>query len=84
MAVADDPSQLQKMASEMVDPVDWPLPPPFTEQYPLSATCAMQMSATNPCAIHQELNQASPSYESTTLNLAVPHAIYSLLSVPLE
>ena len=26
--------QLRKMASDTVDPIDWPLPPPLTGQYP--------------------------------------------------
>ena len=30
-------------ASKTVDPIDWLLPPPFTGQYPLSATCMVQM-----------------------------------------
>ena len=31
--------QLRTMASETVDLIDWPLPPSFTGQYPLSSTC---------------------------------------------
>ena len=45
--VAGDHSQLWTMASETADPIDWPLPPPFTGQYPLSATCIAQMHAIN-------------------------------------
>ena len=42
------------MASETVDPIDWPLPHPFTGQYSLSATCKVQMHATNLCEIDFE------------------------------
>ena len=38
LLVAVDHNQLQTMASKSVDPIDWSLPPPFTEQYPLSTT----------------------------------------------
>ena len=37
----------QLMALETVDPIDSPLPLPFTGQYPVSATCTVQMRATN-------------------------------------
>ena len=38
LLVAVDHSQLRTMVSEMVDPIEWPLPPLFTGQYSLSAT----------------------------------------------
>ena len=37
------PHLLRTMASEMVDPIDWSHPPPYTGQYPLSSTyCTLQ------------------------------------------
>ena len=43
-----DHSQLRTMTSQTVDPIDWPLPLPYTEQYPLSSTyCTVEMQATN-------------------------------------
>ena len=41
--------QLRTMASETVDPIDWPHPPPYTGHYPLSSTyctvhCGLQIT----------------------------------------
>ena len=47
---AGDHSHLRTMASEPVVSIisiHWPSPPPFTGQYSLSATCNVQMRATN-------------------------------------
>ena len=38
LLVAVNHNQLRAMASETVDPIDWSHPPPYTGQYPLSAS----------------------------------------------
>ena len=43
LLVAVDHNELRTIASEMVDPIDWLHPPPYTGQYPLSSTyCTVQ------------------------------------------
>ena len=51
LLVAVNHNQLCTMASEMVDPINWPLPPHFTGQYSLSTTCTVQIGAASasPC-----------------------------------
>ena len=60
---AADRSQLRTIASETVDPTDWPLLPPYIGQYPLNSTyCTVQMRVINhkTCCSHWDAN-ARPS-----------------------
>ena len=57
------------MASETVDPIDWPLPLSFTGQHPFSATSSMQMRATNQECHPRELNPVPPAHEARALSM---------------
>ena len=51
--VPDNYNQLRTMASETVDPIDWPHPPPYTEEYPLSSTyCTLHAGCKSQDLLH--------------------------------
>ena len=43
LLVAVDHNQIRILASATVDPIDWTLPPSLYKQYPLNATCTVQV-----------------------------------------
>ena len=45
--VAVDHNQLRTMSSETVYSIDWRLPSPFTWQYPIIATCTVQIGTSS-------------------------------------
>ena len=65
LLVADNHSQLWTLVSETEDRIVWPLPPPFTGQCPLSATCTIHMHA-----INQECSQRMSPFRVYKIILA--------------
>ena len=50
----------------MVDPIEWPVTPPFTGLYPPSSTCKMQMRTTKQECHGREMNTTSNAQNKRT------------------
>ena len=71
LLVAVDHNQRLRMASETVDPIDWPLPPPPPSVY-RAQPLERYLHSLNRFSLCQESNSQPSAYEATTLPLR-PH-----------
>ena len=79
LPVAVDHSQIRTMASERIDSIDLPLPPPFTGKYLRSSNCLVQMEVTNHkiCCRRWEVNTRPSECQANILPMWILGYIFT-------